>query len=512
MATKKFKSDVQLEQSVLLPNKTADRVLINNGTNELTEANVTQTEVERLSGIASALLEADDLGVTVASLTAGKIPSSQLPAIAITDVFTVATYAAMLALTIGPADGEVQEGDVVIVTDASGDPSITSGSASYIYDGSAYQLLKAGDDVVLSVNTQTGAVVLASSDLNHTQADAANWTVATASSIAAHLDELADRTKDLEDGVTGDEKVKISANDTTTGYLEDKVTGAAGKIAVSTLNDGADEDLQITIGADVFDKTVDTTDNVTEGTTNKYYSATSAQDDVGGLLTDTTSIDFTYTANTTIEAAVLPAGVDHDQLLNYEANDHIDHSTVSVETAAGSGLSGGGDITATRSLAVDISGTTEKASAAADADTLLIYDAGATALRKITKANFVSGLLDGVGQASSGDIDESNYSITADIVANENVGGFAFSSLAVRSFDAHVSVEVDATADAFESFRLMGINKGAAGWDMTVESLGDDSGVSFTITSTGQVQYSKTTSAGWTSGTIRFRAITTSLV
>jgi len=56
--------------------------------------------------------------------------------------------------------------------------------------------------------------------------------------------------------------VKISSNDTTEGFLEEKVVGESGKIVISTLQEGADEDLQISIGADVFDKTVDTASDI----------------------------------------------------------------------------------------------------------------------------------------------------------------------------------------------------------------------------------------------------------
>jgi hypothetical protein len=45
------------------------------------------------------------------------------------------------------------------------------------------------------------------------------------------------------------------------------------------------------------------------------------------------------------------ASINHDALLNFVANEHIDHSAVSI--TAGDGLSGGGTIAATRSLAVD---------------------------------------------------------------------------------------------------------------------------------------------------------------
>lgn len=74
-----------------------------------------------------------------------------------------------------------------------------------------------------------------------------------------------------------------------------------------------------------------------------------AQDAVALALTDTTSVDFTYSdVGNTISAVVLPAGVDHNSLSNFVANKHIDHTAVSI--TAGTGLSGGGDISATRTL------------------------------------------------------------------------------------------------------------------------------------------------------------------
>lgn len=77
--------------------------------------------------------------------------------------------------------------------------------------------------------------------------------------------------------------------------------------------------------------------------------AEAAQDAAGGILTDTASVDFTYNdAGPTISAAVLPAGVNHDALANFVANEHVDHSAVTL--TAGVGLSGGGDITASRTF------------------------------------------------------------------------------------------------------------------------------------------------------------------
>lgn len=92
-----------------------------------------------------------------------------------------------------------------------------------------------------------------------------------------------------------------------------------------------------------------TTDNVAEGVANLYFTNERAQDAVGAALTDTASVDFTYNdAGNQITAAVLPAGVNHNALQNYVANQHIDHSIVNINP--GTGLSGGGDITASRTL------------------------------------------------------------------------------------------------------------------------------------------------------------------
>jgi hypothetical protein len=232
--------------------------------------------------------------------------------------------------------------------------------------------------------------------------------------------------------------------------------------------------------------------------------AEAAQDSVGTILQDSASIDFTYNdAAPSISAVVLPAGVDHDQLQNYVANEHVDHSTVEIQTGANSGLSGGGDITATRSLAVDINGTTALGAAPDNADELLIYDVSGLARRKVTVAE----LLSNVDVGSPGDIEETSFSFANNQVSAANVTGFLL-GVNVRSFKALVSVEIDATSDLFESFELLGIQRGTD-WQMSVESVGDNSQVNFTITAGGQVQYTSGNVAGFVSGTIRFRALTT---
>lgn len=250
---------------------------------------------------------------------------------------------------------------------------------------------------------------------------------------------------------TADERVKVSANDTTEKFLEDAVVASSGvnttnPIELSTLNDGGDEDLQIQ-----FDETK----------------------------------------------------VDHDNLNNFVANEHVDHSSVEVATAADSGLTGGGDITATRNLSVDITGTTAE-SAIAGVDEFLFYDVSAGALRKITRDELINAL------ASPGDIVETNFAGANNQSLAADVTDLNFANGTVRSFKVHGSIQVDATSDLFEEFELFGIQRGAD-WVISDNRTGDDSLVNFTITNAGQVQYTSGNYTGFVALNIKFRAITTSV-
>lgn len=85
----------------------------------------------------------------------GKIPTAQLPALAITDTFVVATQAAMLALT-------AQTGDVAVRTDLNKSFILRGSSSSTLAD---WQELLTPTDLVLSVNNKTGAVTLTTTDI-----------------------------------------------------------------------------------------------------------------------------------------------------------------------------------------------------------------------------------------------------------------------------------------------------------------------------------------------------------
>lgn len=106
--------------------------------------------------------------------------------------------------------------------------------------------------------------------------------------------------------------------------------------------------------------------------------------------------DASVAAHRKITFAQLNAALDHDVLANFVVNKHIDHSTISV--IAGTGLSGGGDLTASRTLALDINSLTAETVIDA-ADLIAIYDASAAAHRKITRGNLFSGAVFGPSSA-----------------------------------------------------------------------------------------------------------------
>jgi hypothetical protein len=72
----------------------------------------------------------------------------------------------------------------------------------------------------------------------------------------------------------------------------------------------------------------------------------SANSTVSGLI----KVGDLVSVNTSGFINVLESSIDHDNLSNFVANEHINHSSVSL--TAGNGLSGGGDITASRAFAV----------------------------------------------------------------------------------------------------------------------------------------------------------------
>jgi len=227
-------------------------------------------------------------------------------------------------------------------------------------------------DFAEAVDDRVAALVIAGAGISVTYNDPAN-TLTIASTITQYTDEQAqDATASLIQNGTG---ISWSYNDvantltptvtlspfSTTNLAEGTNlyytssrfdTAFAGK---STTNLAEGTNLYYTSGRFDTAFAAKSTTNLAEGT-NLYFTDERAQDAVGAILTDSASVDFTYNdAGNTISAAVLPAGVNHDALANFVANEHIDHTSVSI--SAGTGLTGGGDISANRSISMPNVGT-----------------------------------------------------------------------------------------------------------------------------------------------------------
>jgi len=136
----------------------------------------------------------------VASLDAGgKVPSAQLPALALTDVFVVASQAAMLALTADPGDWAVR----------------TDESKTYVLSASPATTLGNWVEIlfpvaVSSVNGQTGDVVLDPADIG---AVPAARQVATSGLATGGGTLAADRTIDVAKATPA--QIRAGTNDAT---------------------------------------------------------------------------------------------------------------------------------------------------------------------------------------------------------------------------------------------------------------------------------------------------------
>lgn len=86
-----------------------------------------------------------------------------------------------------------------------------------------------------------------------------------------------------------------------------------------------------------------------------------------------------------------------------------------------------------------------------------------------------------------------------------DVTGLSFANATYRNAEIIVTVFIDATSDLAATYTLNAIQKSAS-WEMSQEYTGDVSGIVFTITSAGQVQYTSTNVSGFSTGVFKFSA------
>jgi len=113
---------------------------------------------------------------------------------------------------------------------------------------------------------------------------------------------------------------------------------------------------------------------------------------------------------------------------------------------------------------------------------------------------------------SMGDISRERKFVSANNVSEaSSITGFAFSNAIVRAFDAVVSVTILSSAgNKYAYYNLKGVQKGS-NWVINSSYVGDVTGYTFSITDAGQVKYTSTDITGWSSASVNFRALTTTL-
>ena len=237
-------------------------------------------------------------------------------------------------------------------------------------------------NIATKLPAASGGVITAVSGYFESRVDSADSNISTnSSSITANSGYFESRVDSADSN--------IAAN---SGYFESRVdTNAADIVTVSGLTSGGSQNLFSTISVAgqsdvVADATTDTLTlvagsnmTITTNATSDTITFTSSGGGGGGgsmssfiitdgttaqtvddgetiTFTDGTGAEFVTSATNTVTVNSVDSEIDHDALSNFVANEHIDHTSVTL--TAGDGLTGGGDISASRSFAVSVDDST----------------------------------------------------------------------------------------------------------------------------------------------------------
>jgi hypothetical protein len=194
------------------------------------------------------------------------IPTAYLPALAVSDVFVVASQAAMLALS------SAHQGDVAIRTDINQTFILSTNNFGTLGD---WKQMLSPTSAVTSVNSQTGAVVLTTTNIAEganlyyttarAKADAiaalltgfsssTGGTVSSGDSVLSALGKFENRMALNDAKLTGSDRVKIDGTTPMTGMLNFTGTTHAG-LQLNNLTDAQRAALSPTVGMLIYNTT-----------------------------------------------------------------------------------------------------------------------------------------------------------------------------------------------------------------------------------------------------------------
>lgn len=122
--------------------------------------------------------------------------------------------------------------------------------------------------------------------------------------------------------------------------------------------------------------------------------------------------------------------------------------------------------------------------------------------------DYLEALADIVNSISGpSDLIETSATINNNVTTFTDIAGFFFNPSTVRSFAVRGNFyRTYGVSEVAEEFVLVGLNRGTAGWVLQRDGVGN-AGITFDITSAGQVQYKSSNLAGTYTGIIKFRGI-----
>jgi hypothetical protein len=183
----------------------------------------------------------------------------------------------------------------------------------------------------------------------------------------------------VKESVSADAKVKVSSDDDNTDFLANKLVGTTNKITATVLNGGGDESIQLGIGSDVFDKNTDDTDDITEGSTNEFYTEAkvSANTDVAANTTHRTNTGNPHSTSVTNLSDTTITSLTTGEILVKSAGDWINQTLAEAGIAAASHTHAASDVTSGTFADARIAETNvTQHEAAIDHDALTNYAAG----------------------------------------------------------------------------------------------------------------------------------------
>jgi hypothetical protein len=330
--------------------------------------------------------------------------------------------------------------------------------------------------------------------------------------------------------LVGDDGITVSGSSIAVDHDGQGLTFSGGQLALeldgTTLSKSAS-------GVRVSAATITSISDAQADATQALADAAAAQADIDNHIGDTadahdaSAISNTPSGNLTstdVQGALNELQSEIDTLASNTAlNNHINDTSDAHDASAISNVPAGnlaatdvqaalnelqGDIDTNSS---NLSNHLSDSSDAHDASAISFVPTGNTTSTDVQAAIVeIQTELDNFNPGSDGDLNEGSFAAANNQASAANVTGLAFANGVVRSFEILASVYINATANSYETFKMLGIQKGAS-WSMAVEAVGDNTGVTFSITNAGQIQYTSTNVAGFVSSTIKFRAITTSV-